>query len=270
MLAAVIQLCSGPDRSDNLALAEQWMLAAKKRGADLLVLPENFSYFGHTESEKRAAGEDLTSSPSLDFLKRFAVQHQVWIVGGSIPLICVDSNKITNSCFVVDSSGVVRGRYDKIHLFDVNLGGEAPYRESDLVQAGKKPVVVTAPFGTLGLSICYDLRFPELYRTLSLLGATILTVPAAFTQTTGPDHWQVLLRARAIENFCYVLASGQEGRHVGGRRTYGHSMVVDPWGSIIAQCTEGAGFALAELNPQRLERCRQRIPCLQHRVLTSG
>ena len=272
-LAAVIQLCSTPDREENLTEAKKQMTEAVSRGAKLLVLPENFSHMGLAnpstsleEKQRLHYREDPENSPSLVFLQQFARQHQVWIVGGSIPLAVDGSNKITNTCFVVDSAGQVQGRYDKIHRFDADLGGETAYRESDLVQAGNAPVCVDTPFGRIGLALCYDLRFPELFRRLSSQGATILTLPSAFTLTTGRDHWEVLLRARAIENFAYVLAPGQSGRHVNGRQTFGHSLVVEPWGHLIAQCPDGAGFCLAELQPHRLEQCRARMPCLHHRV----
>ena len=273
MLAAVIQLCSSPDLKKNLDEAEKWMIAAVNQGADLLLLPENFAFMGHTnysvsvkEQQRQQYREDPKNSPSLRFLQAFAIRHQVWIIGGSIPLAIANSMKITNTCFVVDSSGKVQGRYDKIHLFDVDLDGESPYRESNMVKAGQAAVLVDTPFGKIGLALCYDLRFPELFRALSAQGASILTIPAAFTLTTGQSHWEVLLRARAIENFAYVLAAGQEGIHGNGRHTFGHSMVVEPWGHVIAQCPEGPGFVLAELQPPRVLRCRERIPCLNHRV----
>ncbi|MBF0462758.1 MAG: carbon-nitrogen hydrolase family protein [Magnetococcales bacterium] len=266
MWAAVIQLCSSNDRAENLREAERWMTAAVQRGADLLVLPENFSFMGQTDAEKRHHWEDPETGPSLAFLRTFARQHRVWIVGGSVALRTAHPDRITNTCFVVDGAGQVRGRYDKIHLFDVDLGGETPYRESDRVAAGEQAVVVETPFGGLGLTICYDLRFPELFRALTVGGATVLTVPAAFTQTTGQDHWEVLLRARAIENFAYVLAAGQGGQHANGRQTFGHSLIVEPWGHVLAQCPDGPGFALAELQPERVAQSRRRIPCLNHRA----
>ena len=272
-LSAIIQLCSTPDREENLAAAEKQMTEAVSRGANLLVLPENFSHMGYVdpsasleEKQRLHYREDPENSPSLIFLQHFARQHRVWIVGGSIPLAISGSHKITNTCFVVDSAGQVQGRYDKIHLFDVDLGGEMAYRESDFVQAGHAPVWVDTPFGRMGLALCYDLRFPELFRQLSAQGATILTLPSAFTLTTGRDHWEVLLRARAIENFAYVLAPGQGGHHLNGRQTFGHSLVVEPWGHVVAQCPDGPGFCLAELQSHRLEQYRARMPCLQHRV----
>lgn len=266
MRAAVIQLCSTPNRADNLLEAEEWMAAAVGQGAGLLLLPENFSFMGRTDEEKFCHREDPEVGPSLTFLRTFAKRHRVWIVGGSIILQVAGSDKMTNTCFVVDDLGQVQGRYDKIHLFNVDLGGETPYRESDAVEAGDRAVVVDTPFGRIGLTICYDLRFPELFRVLAAQGATIFTVPAAFTQTTGQDHWEILLRARAIENLAYVLAAGQGGVHLNGRRTFGHSLIVEPWGHVVAQCPEGSGFVLAELQPQRVELSRQRIPCLNHRV----
>ena len=277
MLAAVIQLCAMQDLQTNLAVAKQWMLKAVQQGATLLVLPENFSYMGEThatatleEQQSLQYRENPDNSPSLQFLQAFARQHRVWIVGGSIPLAIAGTMQIHNSCFVVDDQGQVQGRYDKIHLFDANLGTGVPYRESNYVQAGNRAVLVDTPFGKIGLTICYDLRFPELFQMLSAQGATLFTVPAAFALMTGKDHWHLLLRARAVENMAYVLAAGQEGKHARGgtrgRQTFGHSLIVEPWGTVVAQCHDGPGFALAELQPDRLKQCRQRIPCLDHRV----
>lgn len=275
MRAAVIQLCSTPDQGENLLEAGKWMLAAVRQGATLLVLPETFSLMGYTDDlashppgqQQRHHREDPECGPTLRFLQDFAIRHRVWIVGGST-LLAVPNNttKVTNTCFMVDAKGHVRGRYDKIHLFDANLGGEKPYQESKLVQAGNAAVLVNTPFGKIGLTLCYDLRFPELFQVLSAQGATIITVPAAFTFATGHAHWELLLRARAVENFSYVLAAGQGGWHRNGRHTFGHSMIVEPWGNVIAQCPDGPGFALAELQPDRVERCRKRMPCLNHRV----
>ena len=267
MRAAVIQVNSGDDRAANLAAAGAIMTRAVDQGAGLLALPESFAFMSEDGDAKIRHREDPDDSPSLDFLRHFAARHRVWILGGSIAMRVPDSDKATNSSFLIDDHGRIRARYDKIHLFDVNLGQGEPYRESDRIQPGHEPVTAPTPFGIIGLSVCYDLRFPELYRALSAAGATILAVPAAFTLTTGPDHWELLLRARAVENFSYVLAPGQWGRHPGGRRTYGHSMVVDPWGTVTARHPDGTGFVLAELDPERVDQCRQRIPCLDHRVL---
>ncbi|MEO5330521.1 MAG: carbon-nitrogen hydrolase family protein [Magnetococcus sp. YQC-5] len=256
---------SGLDRASNLVMAERLMEAAVGQGAGLLVLPENFAFFGGSEEEKRAAREDTKTSPSLSCLMKFAARHRVWIVGGSIAVAVAGSNKATNVCFVVDDTGSVRGRYDKIHLFDVDVGDGTRYRESDFVQPGHDPVVVDTPFGRIGLGICYDLRFPELFRALSARKAELFTLPSAFTVVTGRDHWETLLKARAIENFSYMLAAGQWGQHGGGRQTWGRSMVVEPWGTVIAQCPDGVGFAVAPLEQERIARSRQRIPCLMHR-----
>jgi nitrilase len=273
-LAAAIQMRSGEDRSENLAVAAQLMDQAVRLGAQLLTLPENFSFMGKSEADKRHQAEEPDNSPSLTFLRNFAREKQVWIVGGSIPFrlpgnasSAFASSKVTNTCCVVNDQGEVVARYDKIHMFDVSLGDGPPFRESDVIRPGTQPVTVETPFGMLGLSICYDLRFPELYRRLTAAGAEILTIPSAFTLTTGKDHWELLLRARAVENFAYVLAPNQWGRHSGGRRTYGHSMIVEPWGCITSRCPDGAGFAIAPIERQRIALCRQRIPCLKHRML---
>jgi predicted amidohydrolase len=266
-LAAVIQMNSGADRARNLAVAEQLMQQAVQRGAQLLSLPETFSFFGSTEEEKRTHREDPVTGPTVQFLEHFARKHRVWIVGGSICLANGDGDKVTNSSLLFDDTGSVRARYDKIHLFDAVLGNREPYRESNVVHPGTEPVVADTPFGRIGLTICYDLRFPELYRKLSSMGAVIFAIPSSFTRTTGKDHWELLVRTRAVENFAFVLAPGQWGNHPGGRRTYGHSLIVEPWGSISAQCPEGEGISMAELDLGRVERCRSMIPCLDHRVM---
>ncbi|MBF0342586.1 MAG: carbon-nitrogen hydrolase family protein [Magnetococcales bacterium] len=264
---AVIQMNSGLDLANNLSMAERLMEAAVGRGAQLLVLPENFSFFGGSEEEKRAAREDPVHGPSLTFLKAFAARHRVWISGGSVPVADPGSSKAFNVCFLVDETGAVRARYDKIHMFDVDVGDGTRYRESDHVRPGKRPVVVDSPFGRIGLTVCYDLRFPELFRALSAQNAEIFTLPAAFTVVTGRDHWETLLKARSIENFSYMLAAGQWGQHAGGRQTYGRSMIVEPWGTVVAQCADGVGYVLAPLERERIIRSRQRIPCLSHRKL---
>ncbi len=257
---AIIQMNSGSDRSDNLKQSRSLMEQAVKRGAGLLVLPENFSHMGASEDEKRANAEDVTDGPSLGFLHDFAREYRVWIVGGSIPVRTLGGEKITNTCFVVDDHGEVRARYDKMHLFDVILPHDRSYRESNLVQAGDQPVVCDTPWGRLGLAICYDVRFPQLFSKLGAMGATLITLPSAFTATTGAAHWELLVRARAVENFCYMVAPGQSGRHPGGRMTHGHSMVVEPWGGIVAQCGDGPGIALAWIDQERVESCRRQIP----------
>ena len=268
-LAAVIQMRSGDDRTENLAVAGELLEQAARAGARLAILPENFSFMGKTEAAKRHHAEDPSNGPSLTFLRKIAKDLKLWIVGGSVPLMTDAAHphaKVSNTCFVLDDQGALQTRYDKIHLFDVSLGDGPPFRESEVIHPGNKAIIVNTPFGVLGLSICYDLRFPELYRKLAQQGATIFAAPAAFTLTTGKDHWELLLRARAVENFAYVLAANQWGRHPGGRRTYGHSMIVEPWGVVCARCPDGAGIALAPLEPQRVAHCRRKIPSLQHRV----
>lgn len=259
-MVSVIQMNSGSDRSDNLRQAGALMGQAVAQGARLLVLPENFSHMGSTEAEKLAHAEDPLDGPSLSSLREFSVRHRVWIVGGTIALATPGGEKITNTCFVVDDHGEVRGRYDKIHLFDAVLSVDRNYRESNLVQPGDHPVVCDTPWGRLGLAICYDVRFPSLFARLVAMGATILTLPSAFTAITGAAHWELLVRSRAVENFCYMLAPGQWGRHPGGRMTYGHSMVVEPWGTIVAQSPEGVGFVLAQVDVDRVDSCRRQIP----------
>ncbi|MEG3640195.1 carbon-nitrogen hydrolase family protein [Magnetococcus sp. PR-3] len=267
VLAAVIQTNSGNDRAYNLQRAEDLLEQAAASGAGLFVLPENFSFFGASESEKLAQREDPEQGPSLKMIQAFAQRHGAWVVAGTIPTDVGESGRVGNSSYVVNAEGQVVARYDKIHLFDVTLNGGEGYRESDIIQAGKLPMVVDSPFGKIGLSVCYDLRFPELYRRLTEAGAEILTVPSAFTLTTGHAHWELLLRARAVENFCHVLAPNQWGRHPANRKTYGHSMIIEPWGTVIGRVADGEGYALAPLDPKRLQRCRTQIPCLDHRVL---
>jgi deaminated glutathione amidase len=261
---ALIQMCSSHELKANLLMAGELMTQAVEQGAGLIVLPECFSFMGRTEEEKLTGREDPNDSPSLQFLQGFALRHGVWIVGGSISISLPKSKRFANTCFVVDPKGEVKARYDKIHLFDANVGEKKSYKESKLISAGDKHVVVDSPFGRMGLSICYDLRFPEQFRKLTTMGATILTVPSAFTISTGHVHWEVLLRSRAIENFCYVLAPGQQGRHPGGRRTYGHSMVIEPWGTVIARAPDGPGVVMAQLDPERVTQARHKIPCLDY------
>ncbi|MBF0588153.1 MAG: carbon-nitrogen hydrolase family protein [Magnetococcales bacterium] len=270
-LAAVIQMSSGAEPEANLARAEQLMDQAVSQGSGLLVLPEHFNALD--DPSQPPYRERFEASRTLGFLSDYAAAHGVWIVGGSLALAIPDSDKVTNTSFVIDHQGAIQARYHKIHLFDVALGPAvakrdvSAFQESSSVAPGTTPVTANTPFGTIGLSVCYDLRFPELYRRLAAQGASLLTVPAAFTLNTGKDHWELLLRARAVENFSYVLAAGQWGKHPGGRRTYGHSMIVEPWGTVIARVPDGEGVAVAEIDPARIRRCRKRIPCLTHRVL---
>ncbi|NEQ79896.1 MAG: carbon-nitrogen hydrolase family protein [Moorea sp. SIO2I5] len=264
-LAAAIQMTSSPDLEQNLVQAEELIDLAVRRGAELISLPENFSFLG-TEEDK-ITHADAIAERSEQFLKTMAQRFQVTILGGGFP-VPVGSSKVYNTALLIGSSGNELARYHKAHLFDVNLPDGNTYRESETVKAGTElPKVYPSPeFGNLGLSVCYDVRFSELYRHLSQNGADVLFVPAAFTAYTGKDHWQVLLQARAIENTCYVIAPAQTGRHYAMRYTHGHAMIVDPWGVILADAGDTPGVAIAEIDPDRLQQVRQQMPCLEHRV----
>lgn len=264
-LAAAIQMTSLPDVEKNLAQAEELIDLAVRQGAELVSLPENFSFLG-MEDEKIAQASAIALETEK-FLKTMAQRFQVTLLGGGFP-VPVDSGKVYNTALLIDPSGQELARYQKVHLFDVNLPDGITYRESTTVQAGSQlpPVYPSPNLGTLGLSVCYDVRFPELYRHLAHKGADIIFVPAAFTAYTGKDHWQILLQARAIENTCYVIAPAQTGRHYALRQTHGHAMIIDPWGVILADAGDAPGVAIAEINPARLEQVRRQMPSLQHRV----
>jgi predicted amidohydrolase len=264
-LAAAIQMTSLPDLQKNLVQAEELIDLAVRRGAELVSLPENFSFLGD-EGEKVAQGEAIAQA-SEKFLKTMAQRFQVTILGGGFP-VPVGNGKVYNTALLIDPSGQELCRYQKVHLFDVNVPDGNTYRESSTVMAGTHlpSVYHSNELGGLGLSVCYDVRFPELYRHLAHQGADILFVPAAFTAYTGKDHWQVLLQARAIENTCYVIAPAQTGQHYAMRHTHGHAMIVDPWGVILADAGDRPGVAIAEIDPVRLEQVRRQMPSLQHRV----
>ena len=262
---ACIQLSSGPDQAANLARTELWLAEAKGRGARLAVLPENFALMGVPDAEKRAAAESQAESKVLAFLSRQAARHDMAIIGGSV-LLKAEGGKLRNACPAFDATGRLVAIYDKIHLFDVDVGGEL-YRESAIVQPGERPVMAELGGFNTGLSICYDLRFPELYRRYASLGCDLIGVVAAFTEATGRAHWQPLLRARAIENQSYLLASAQWGRHADNRHTWGHSMIIDPWGEVLAELAEGEGVIAATLSADRLHSVRHSLPALRHRRL---
>ncbi len=264
---AAIQMASAPQRDANLMEAGRLIQLAKEQGAELVVLPENFPIMGVNESDKVDIREPYNDGPIQNFLGDQAKKHGVWIVGGTVPIQCDDPNKILAVCMLYNSQGEVVARYDKIHLFDVELGNEESYRESETIQNGTESVVVDTPFGRLGLAICYDLRFPELFRELIDKGAEIIAIPSAFTATTGKSHWEVLVRARAIENLCFVIAADQGGYHLNGRRTFGDSMIVDPWGKILNRLSQGAGVVIADIDIERMKSTRRTFPCLQHRKL---
>jgi nitrilase len=258
-------MCSGRDRVANLATAADLLAQAAGQGAELALLPENFTFMGGSDAEKKRLAEDASLSATLRFLSEQAAAHQMAIVGGTL-LLKGWNWEIRNACPVFDAAGHQLTVYDKIHLFDMGFQGES-YRESELIEAGDRPTVIQAGEFKLGLSICYDLRFPELYRIYADDDCDVLCNVAAFTAATGCAHWQTLLTARAIENQAYVLASAQCGTHPDGRETWGHSMIIDPWGEVLAELAEGQGVIIAELSKRRLEQVRQSLPCLQHRVL---
>jgi nitrilase len=263
---AAIQMASGPYVAANLSEAERLIEIAANQGARLVVLPEYFAIMGLKETDKVAVREEEGKGPIQSFLAKMAKKHKIWLVGGSIPLVSNFPNKVRNSCLVFDDKGQLAARYDKIHLFGLDLGNEH-YHEEKTIESGDAIKVVDTPFGRIGLSICYDLRFPELYRAMK--DVNIIVVPAAFTDTTGRAHWETLIRARAIENLSYVIASAQGGYHLSGRETHGNSMIVDPWGVILDRLPRGSGVVIATINPQYQASLRNSLPALKHRTISA-
>lgn len=265
---AAIQMASGPNISANLSEAERLIAKAAAAGARLVVLPENFALMGMSELDKVKAREPDGKGPIQDFLARTAARYGIWLVGGTVPLVADDANKVRAACLLFDDKGKRVARYDKVHLFDVHIeeSGE-DYYESNTIEPGNEVVVVETPFGRLGLAICYDLRFPELFRRMVQEQVEIIAMPSAFTAITGKAHWEVLVRARAIENLSYIVASAQGGYHANGRETHGDSMIVDPWGVVLDRLPRGSGFVMAEIQPSRLEAIRRNFPALAHRRL---
>jgi len=261
---AAIQMVSEPSVEANLAAAAALIEEAAQKGAKLIGLPEYFCIFGMRERDKVQVREPDGAGPIQQFLSDAARRHGVWVIGGSVPLECPDPGKVMNSCLVFDERGERVARYDKIHLFGFATETER-YHEAGTIQAGGTPVAVDSPFGRLALSICYDVRFPELYRRLAPMD--IIFVPSAFTATTGPAHWETLLRARAIENLAWVVAPAQGGQHANGRRTHGHSMIIDPWGKVLGCLPEGPGVVVADIDPAYQAKLRTSLPALEHRVL---
>ncbi|MFJ1255772.1 carbon-nitrogen hydrolase family protein [Cupriavidus sp. CuC1] len=264
---AAIQTVSGVSPEANLARADALIAQAAKGGAELVLLPEYFCMMGLREGDKVAIRERDGDGPIQSFLADAARRHRIWLVGGTLPLWCEDEDRVYNTSLAYDPRGERAARYDKIHLFGFTRGSER-YDESRTILAGQTPVSFDAPCGRVAMSVCYDLRFPELYRQLAAGGGTsLILMPAAFTYTTGQAHWEILLRARAIENQCYVLAAAQGGKHENGRRTWGHSMLIDPWGEVMAVLPEGEGVVSGLIDPARLDEVRQNLPALRHRVL---
>lgn len=267
-IVAAIQMTSGPDVQANLTDASVLLEQAAARDARLAVLPENFAFMGLREADRRRVGEPDGRGPIQTFLAETARRLGLWIVGGTVPLSGAPDGRVAAACLVYDADGERRARYDKIHLFDVHLpGGAERYRESENFAPGREPVVLETPAGRLGLSVCYDVRFPELYRLLSARGAQLFTVPAAFTAATGRAHWEVLLRARAIENLCAVIGAGQSGQHPNGRETYGDSLIVDHWGRVLERLAQGRGCITADIDLAAEQHDRRSFPALEHRVL---
>ena len=261
---AAVQMVSGGDVAANLAAAERLVAAAAAQGARLIVLPEYFGILGARATDKLAVRETDGVGPQQAFLARLAREHGVWLVGGTVPVACGDASRVRSACLVYGPAGERVARYDKIHLFAFAQGDES-YDETKTIEPGTTPATFPLPCGSVALSVCYDLRFPELYRGLGELA--LILVPAAFTATTGAAHWHLLLRARAVENQCYVLAAAQGGLHPNGRRTYGHSLLIDPWGTIVAERGEGPGIVVGDVDPARLDEVRAQLPALAHRVL---
>ena len=265
---AALQMTSTADVQTNLTAARQLLERARASGAVLAALPENFAIMGRTEAEKVAVAEPHGEGPIQAFLSRTASELGLWIIGGTIPLrLDEDPERVAAACLVFDERGRCVSRYDKIHLFDVDLPDrEERYRESATIVPGARPVVVSTPVGRVGLGVCYDVRFPEMFRILQAQGAEVLSLPAAFTAATGRAHWELLVRARAVENLSYVIAPAQSGRHDNGRETWGESMVVDPWGHVLDRVASvGPGIAVGEIDRTLQRDLRSRFPALTHR-----
>lgn len=265
---AAIQMASGPNVNANLIEAEKQIVRAAGAGACLVVLPENFAIMGMSEFDKVNVREAPAHGPIQDFLAQQSSRHGIWLVGGTIPLVSSDPDKVLAASLLYNERGECVARYDKLHLFDVKLqeAGEE-YTESLTIEAGDRVVVVDTPCGRLGMAVCYDLRFPELFRCMLDQGMEVMALPSAFTALTGKAHWEILVRARAIENLCYVIAPAQGGFHVNGRETYGDSMIVEPWGGVLAHLRRGTGFVSAAVDLERLQILRRNFPSHAHRRL---
>lgn len=261
---AAVQMASGPNVANNLNEAERLIEKAVAQGARLVVLPEYFPVMGLNDMAKVAVREKPNQGVIQTFLSKTAHKYKIWLVGGSIPLVANTPDKVLNSCLVFDEYGEQVARYDKIHLFNLNLGNEQ-YHEGRTIEPGNKVVVVDSPFGRIGLAICYDLRFPELFRAMG--NVDIIVLPSAFTETTGKMHWEVLVRARAVENLAYVVAAAQGGYHLSGRETHGNSMIVDPWGRVLDRLPRGSGVVISAVNPSYQNSLRASLPALSHRTL---
>lgn len=271
---AAIQMASGTNIRANLNEVKNQIQSAAQAGSRLVVLPESFAVMSLQDADQLEISEDEGSGLIQDFLSEQAKENNIWLIAGTIPIKLNSDNinyenKFHAACIVFNDKGEQVSRYDKIHLFDVHIEAtDETYKESETIEAGNKSIVVETPFGKIGLAICFDLRFPELFRQLVLDGAEIIVLPSAFTASTGKAHWEVLLRARAIENLCYVVASAQGGYHVNGRQTYGDSMIVDPWGIILDRLPQGSGYAIADIDIENIKSIRQNFPVLQNRKIS--
>lgn len=261
---AAVQMVSTPAIEENLAAARRLVADAARQGAQLVLLPEYWPIMGMKEADKLSHAEQLDAGPIQRFMSDIAREHRLWLIGGTLPMAAQEAGKVLNTMMVYGPDGERVSRYDKIHLFSFTKGEES-YDEARTIVHGSSVTSFEAPFGKVGLSVCYDLRFPELYRAMG--DCTLIVMPAAFTYTTGSAHWEILLRARAIENQCYVLAAAQGGQHPNGRRTWGHSMLIDPWGEVKAVLPEGEGVVMGDLDPEILRRVRESLPALRHRKL---
>jgi deaminated glutathione amidase len=261
---AAVQMVSTPNVEENMATARRLIADAAAQGAKLVLLPEYWPVMGMQDTDKVALAERADAGPIQRFMADAAREHGIWLIGGTLPLIAPEPGKVMNATLVYNPAGERVARYDKIHLFSFTKGEES-YDEARTIVHGAQVAHANTPFGKVGLSVCYDLRFPELYRALG--DCTLIVVPAAFTYTTGKAHWEILLRARAIENQCYVLASAQGGKHTNGRRTWGHSMLIDPWGDIKVVLPEGEGVVVGDIEQEQLQRVRESLPALRHRKL---
>jgi len=264
---ACIQMSARPTWQANSVTLQNSIAQAAAQGASVVLLPENFAAIAGDAAQRDVIAHPDTTTTISNCLKQWAKEHRIWLIAGGFLFHGDNQHPLPyNRCLVINPDGIIVTHYDKIHLFDADVHDGISYHESDYVRRGVQPATVDIETWRLGLSICYDLRFPELYRHYSRQGCQALVVPAAFTHTTGQAHWEVLLRARAIENQCYVIAAGQSGHHAGARRTWGHSMMIDPWGKIIAQCAEeDNAIIMATLDPKRLTQCRTQLPTLLHR-----
>jgi len=265
---AAVQMASGPNVNANMIEVGRLIHLAAAAGANLVVLPENFAIMGMKEQDKVKISEALGDGPLQSFLAKQAKKYGIWLVGGTIPLKTSNPDKVRAACLVYDDKGELRGHYDKTHLFDVHIyqSGEN-YNESETIEPGDEIVVIDTPFGKLGLAICYDLRFPEMFRSMADLGVEIIAIPSAFTAVTGKAHWEPLLRARAIENLSCVVAAAQGGYHINGRESYGDSMIVDQWGQIMDRLHSGSGFVIANFDRDQLRKVRKSFPVLEHRKI---